>query len=632
MLMQQQQQGSQQGYYGQQQQQQQQDLYQQTNNTQYSQKSNNTNFNVNNQSYVEDFTGGESVKVMLRIRPMSNNELQRGDEPAMKVINENTVQIFSKGINKHFQFNRVLDDRTSQVDCFQNLKIGEMLDAALDGYSSTIFAYGQTGSGKTYTMSGIEEKLGREVYISDETEGIIPRATRYLWQAMAQRQEQFYVKASFTEIYNEQLYDLLNLQTGVLHCRWNVKNGFFVEDLMIVECTNVDDLVAVLHEGMKNRKQGSHDMNERSSRSHSILTIYLISEVNNGDQVMKRYGKISLVDLAGSERLKESNSKGVMVKETGNINKSLFTLGKVINSLSDKKANQPYIPYRDSKLTMLLMDSLGGNAKALMIACVSPSQVYFDETLSTMNYAARTMNIKNKPVVQMDQKDQIIFNLQREIELLRMENKYLREQLQRVSNGLPIEIPDFLPNKKGQLPPLKSSQSTNRPLDEYSGDVPINKLVSEYQIEMNRLNMENSELRSAREVAEKNYHVIMNDNNALQIKLENLERVFIGNPQSKGDTNKDKLSKDYMSSTLILENSELKKRILELEKKNSDLTNMVKQNIGQGKNGSDPADLGEIMNLNQQNRQLQQRVEFLQNRERDLMDNMMKLQKQLRNN
>ena len=127
----------------------------------------------------------------------------------------------------------------------------------------------------------------------------------------------------------------------MLHCRWNVKNGFFVEDLMVVECTGQEDIIAVLHEGMKNRHQGSHELNKDSSRSHSILTVYLISEMKNqaDGHVFKKYGKISFVDLAGSERLKESKSEGVMVKETGNINKSLFTLGKVISMLAapDKK-------------------------------------------------------------------------------------------------------------------------------------------------------------------------------------------------------------------------------------------------------------------------------------------------------
>lgn len=183
-----------------------------------------------------------------------------------------------------------------------------------------------------------------------------------------------------------------------------------------------------MYEGIKNRHQGSHELNKDSSRSHSILTVYLISETENKEEnhVYKKYGKISFVDLAGSERLKESMSEGVMAKETGQINKSLFTLGKVISMLSSKdtaiKLNQKYIPFRDSKLTMLLQDSLGGTSRALLIACVSPSEFYGEETVSTLNFATRTMNIKNKPIIQVDAKEQIIFNLKREIQLLQMEN------------------------------------------------------------------------------------------------------------------------------------------------------------------------------------------------------------------
>jgi|APCry1669189034_1035192.scaffolds.fasta_scaffold50414_1 hypothetical protein len=224
---------------------------------------------------------------------------------------------------------------------------------------------------------------------------------------MASSHVQFYVKASFLEIYNEQLRDLLNPASGILHARWNAKNGFFVEDLMVVECTSIQDLIAVMHEGIKNRHSGSHELNKDSSRSHSILTVYLISETENKEDnhIFKKYGKISFVDLAGSERLKESQSEGTMAKETGQINKSLFTLGKVISMLSSKVSNEKYIPFRDSKLTMLLQDSLGGTSRALMIACVSPSEAYADETISTLNYATRTMNIKNKPIIQVDPKE-----------------------------------------------------------------------------------------------------------------------------------------------------------------------------------------------------------------------------------
>jgi hypothetical protein len=135
--------------------------------------------------------------------------------------------------------------------------------------------------GAHFSMSGVEDKLGREGWTSDDNDGLFPRSVRYMWEKMTVRKEQFYVKASFLEIYNEQLRDLLNPSSGILHCRWNSKSGFFVEDLLVVECTSQEDLIAVLHEGLRNRKSGSHELNKDSSRSHSILTVYLISETVN---------------------------------------------------------------------------------------------------------------------------------------------------------------------------------------------------------------------------------------------------------------------------------------------------------------------------------------------------------------
>ena len=349
-----------------------------------------------------------------------------------------------------------MNEDNLQDNVFDKCGVHELIESALDGYSATVFAYGQTGSGKTYTMAGVEDKLGKEGWIPDHNDGLIPRSIRYMWENMTQRNEQFYVQAAFMEIYNEQLRDLLNPSTGVLQCRWNAKSGFFVEELMVVECTSPDDLIAVLHEGMKNRKSGSHELNKDSSRSHSILTIYLISEtVADDGHIFKKYGKMSFVDLAGSERLKETKSKGEMLKETGNINKSLFTLGKVISSLTEKKSKEKHIPYRDSKLTMLLMDSLGGKSKALMIACISPSNVYLEETVSTLNYATRTMNIKNKPIVQMDKLEQEIYSMRQEAHQLKLENEWLKNEIMKNNGGRPIELPKQL--SSFHLPPIKGS-------------------------------------------------------------------------------------------------------------------------------------------------------------------------------
>jgi kinesin family protein 12 len=265
----------------------------------------------------------------------------------------------------------------------------------------TVFAYGQTGSGKSYTIMGRDDAINEQVLNNDQHTGLIPKAIKYIWSVVGGRNERYYIKVSFVEIYNESINDLLNPKNTNLQIRWNQKQGFFVEGLLVIDCKRPEDVVEIILEGHRNRKVGSHDLNKDSSRSHSILTVYIISEFVSDGQTFKKYGKISFVDLAGSERLKESHSQGEMIKETGNINKSLFVLGKVISALTDKKNSKQHIPYRDSKLTMLLMDSIGGTAKTLMIACVSPSQTYADETMSTLNYAARTMNIKNKPVVQV---------------------------------------------------------------------------------------------------------------------------------------------------------------------------------------------------------------------------------------
>jgi hypothetical protein len=484
-----------------------------------------------------------------------------------------------------------------------------LLDSALEGYSSTIFAYGQTGSGKTYTMAGVEENLGRADYASDETDGIIPRAVSYMWQQMSARPEKYFVKAAFFEIYNEQLRDLLNPASGPLHCRWNTKQGFFVEDLLVVDCTSIDDLIAVLHEGMRNRKQGSHELNKDSSRSHSILTVYFISEtVAEDGHSYKKYGKGYFVDLAGSERLRESKSSGGMLKETGNINRSLFVLGKVISSLGDgrSKGLKPHVPYRDSKLTMLLMDSLGGNSKALMIACISPAASYVEETMSTLNYATRAMNIKNKPLLQVDSSEQLIMNMRREAQLLRLENEYLKDQLNRASGGMPPLMVDFA--------------------NSYNQEGQPNPAYQELQFELSKLKEENARVREQRDGTETFYHKSMLENQSLHMKLENLESAFVGSVPvrgSDGTIQAPKISREYTISTLLNENTNLKKRLKMLQEEQAQLQYQM-EDPGGGYFEATAEDAGQLQSVNEQ---LQKRLEFYQKRERELLEHLVQAQK-----
>lgn len=550
-----------------------------------------------NSSLIEQ-DGGESVRVCVRIRPLSQKEIASGKQNCVEVQNPQLLLLKQKNGVRQYAFHQILDENIAQGQVFSETGVHSLLESSLEGYSCTIFAYGQTGSGKTYTMAGSEERLSRQDYVSDETDGIIPRSISYVWQRMAARSEKYYVKSGFFEIYNEQVRDLLNPSTGVLHCRWNLKQGFFVEDLMVVDCTNIDDLIAVLHEGMRHRKSGSHELNADSSRSHSILMVYFISEVTSEEgHSIKRYGKSYFIDLAGSERLKETQSSGGMLTETKNINRSLFVLGKVISSLGDKKNRglKPHVPYRDSKLTMVLMDSLGGSSRALMIACVSPAGAYIEETLSTLNYATRAMNIRNKPLLQVDSQEHLILNLRREAHLLRMENEYLKEQLTRAAGGLPPLMVDYANNK-----------GISKEVD-----------IQTHQNEVNSLREQNLKLREERELAEKNYHKCMLDNQSLNLKLENLESSFVG--AGIKDERAPKISEDYTINTLLNENANLKKRLNNLNLEQSEMSSKY--------GDSTKVSHEDIKSLETVHGELKIKVESLIKRERELLEMLGKAQR-----
>ena len=554
-------------------------------------------------------TNSENIKVCLRIRPMSLQEKSRNDTSCIEPVSGEQLILSHKNLRRSYTFNLVFSPESSQEDIFFNCSIDKLIDSALDGYSVTIFAYGQTGSGKTYTIMGRDDAINEKILKNNKYSGIMPKSINYIWSTVSNRPQKFYIKVSFLEIYNEQINDLLNPSNSNLQIRWDQKQGFFVEGLLVIECKKPEDIVEIILQGTKNRKKGSHDLNKDSSRSHSILTIYLISEFQSGSESYKKYGKISFVDLAGSERLKETHSKGGMVKETGNINKSLFVLGKVISSLTDKKSTNQHIPYRDSKLTMLLMDSIGGSAKTLMIACISPSSIYSDETMSTLNYASRTMNIKNKPLVQMDSKEKVVEGLKEENDIYLEENEFLKNEFLKLL---------------GMVPDLSKGGLSVEDIENYKISQGF-KSNEEIDKEIERLTIENDELKKIKENQMKENKKLSDENEILNNKLINLENVFIGseimNNQDSGlanisDTN-------YNVSAIMVENKELKKTIDKLEMDKIQLQEM----ISKGKNPGLKIynDSIEFENLKDQNSKLSRRVEFLQKRERELLETIMKL-------
>nr|XP_056713351.1 kinesin-like protein KIF15 [Euleptes europaea] len=300
----------------------------------------------------------------------------------------------------------------------------------MNGYNGTIFAYGQTGSGKTFTMMGPPDSDN----FTHNLRGVIPRSFEYLFFLIDREKEKagtgksFLCKCSFIEIYNEQIYDLLESASAGLLLREHITKGVFVDGAVEQVLTSAAEAYQVLTMGWRNRRVASTSMNRESSRSHAVFTITVESVEKSNEVVNIRSSQLNLVDLAGSERQKDTHTEGVRLKEAGNINRSLSCLGKVITALVDVgNGKQRHICYRDSKLTFLLRDSLGGNAKTCIIANIHPGSRCFGETLSTLNFAQRAKLIKNKAVVNED--------TQGNVKQLQSELKKLKEQLALLTSG-----------------------------------------------------------------------------------------------------------------------------------------------------------------------------------------------------
>lgn len=394
----------------------------------------------------------ENVRVIVRVRPITTAEDSRGDEELVHCSSENSLQVFDpnqqRGVGRantalQYNFEQCFGTRTTQDDLFKASGITTLLGHVCEGFSATVFAYGPTGSGKTFTISGKPESIIKHGS-GDASDGIVIRSIEALYEQIRSLQRdglQFKVRASCVEIYNESVIDLVKYSRqskGVetLPVKFDTSRGsFFVHDLSYGKCPSEEEMLRLYMKTLRNRSVAAHELNRDSSRSHALFTIYVDSMVKQDDgHIVTRHGKMSFVDLAGSERLKDSKSEGTTLRETGSINKSLFTLGKVISSLCDRKKVK--VPFRDSKLTQLLMDSIGGRSLTVMLACISPATSHIQETIRTLDYANRAKSIKNKPVVLLDPQENMVDALKKEIENLRAENRALKDALE--SSGVPI--------------------------------------------------------------------------------------------------------------------------------------------------------------------------------------------------
>ncbi|XP_050536013.1 kinesin-like protein KIF3B [Daktulosphaira vitifoliae] len=363
-------------------------------------------------------TKKENIQVIVRCRPMSSKEISNGYSEVVKIIKEENSVAVAVPKNdgsefKQFTFDSVFDWNSTQEELY-NKMVHPLIESVLNGFNATIFAYGQTGTGKTYTMEGVKDDnfpIGDQI-----NRGIIPRTFEQIFNSIElSNNTEYLVFSSYLEIYQEEIRDLLEAKPkGKCELREDKDVGVYVNDLNKYICKNVQEILKVMHEGNKNRTVGATDMNEHSSRSHAIFTVTVEIKVS-AERI--RVGKLNLVDLAGSERQSKSGATGQRLKEAGKINLSLSTLGNVIHALVEE--NSTHIPYRDSKLTRLLQDSLGGNSKTLMIANIGPASYNWDETLTTLRYANRAKNIHNAPHVNEDPKDALIRQYQDEISKLR---------------------------------------------------------------------------------------------------------------------------------------------------------------------------------------------------------------------
>ncbi|KFV82797.1 Kinesin-like KIF11, partial [Struthio camelus australis] len=388
-----------------------------------------------------------NMTVFCLFRPFNASERKASSyavidcDQARKEVSVRTGGVTDKTSRKTYTFDMVFGAQAKQIDVYRSV-VCPILDEVIMGYNCTVFAYGQTGTGKTFTMEGERSPNEEYTWEEDPLAGIIPRTLHQIFEKLTENGTEFSVKVSLLEIYNEELFDLLNPTPDVgerlqMFDDPRNKRGVIIKGLEEITVHNKNEVYQILERGAAKRTTAATYMNAYSSRSHSVfsITIHMKETTIDGEELVK-IGKLNLVDLAGSENIGRSGAVDKRAREAGNINQSLLTLGRVITALVERA---PHIPYRESKLTRILQDSLGGRTKTSIIATVSPASINLEETLSTLEYAHRAKNIMNKPEVnQKLTKRALIKEYTEEIERLKRDLAAAREK-----NGVYISLENY---------------------------------------------------------------------------------------------------------------------------------------------------------------------------------------------
>ncbi|XP_040471679.1 kinesin-like protein KIF12 isoform X7 [Falco naumanni] len=368
------------------------------------------------------------LRVVLRVRPLTCTETRRGDQRVVHSLGDGTIHVSAARHDATFGFSAVFDAGASQEAVFEGSGMRQLVELAIDGFSCTVFAFGQTGSGKTYTLMGPLLAQSETQPASPALLGLMQRSFACLLEQSRSRGSDLALSASYLEIYNEQVRDLLSPGPPcALPLRWSKTHGFYVENQLSVDFESLEAIANLLLQGSQRRQTSAHALNRHSSRSHALLTINVRSRAPSTRP--GKQGTLCFVDLAGSERVKETGSSGELSVEANNINRSLLALGHCISLLAKPRGKRMHIPYRDSKLTRLLARSLGGSGVTLMVACISPSSHCLSETLSTLHYASRARRVTTRPLANRVSREKLLQTLEKEIHALQLENLSLRQQL-----------------------------------------------------------------------------------------------------------------------------------------------------------------------------------------------------------